>query len=390
MAVPSARAVVVFSCVGHAFSHLFEPIFFVVALVLPEHFGLSYGEVLGLVLVGKLLYGIAAPVAGWLGDRWSMTGMIGVYFLGMGAGGVLTGLATRPVEVAAGLAVTGLFGSIYHPVGIAWLVRGAENRGRALGLNGVFGGLGPAVAALSAGLLTEWQGWRAAFIVPGVVVMATGLLFVALVRLGVIVEAGADVGTEVPVSRRDALRAILVLVTTMLCGGLIYQATQASLPKVFADNLDASLGGGLLAVGTAVSVVYGVAGLMQFATGHLADCFPPAAVYVVLTLLQAPFLYMIGVAESLPLIVVALAAVALNIGVLPAENILLARYAPPNWRGTAFGIKFILAFGVSALGVPLVWFIHGATGGFFWLFVLLTGLSLAAALTALALPPERG
>ena len=31
--------------------------------------------------------------------------------------------------LAIGLTAIGLFGSIYHPVGVAWLVRNAENRG---------------------------------------------------------------------------------------------------------------------------------------------------------------------------------------------------------------------------------------------------------------------
>ena len=50
---------------------------------------------------------------------------------------VATGFARTPLELALGMAGTGLFASIYHPVGIAWLVRNAKNRGKALGINGV-------------------------------------------------------------------------------------------------------------------------------------------------------------------------------------------------------------------------------------------------------------
>jgi FSR family fosmidomycin resistance protein-like MFS transporter len=57
---------------------------------------------------------------------------------------------------------------IYYPVGTAWLVRNAANRGRALGWNGIWGSIGLGVAPLVAGALAQMISWRAAFIVPGV------------------------------------------------------------------------------------------------------------------------------------------------------------------------------------------------------------------------------
>lgn len=137
------RAVAWIAGIAHFFSHLFEPIFYVVALVLPLAFDVTYETALTLIIAGKLLYGLAAPAAGWLGDRWSATGMMAVFFLGLGASGVWAGMADSATEMMLALAALGLFGSIYHPVGIAWLVRSATARGKALGFNGVFGGLGP-------------------------------------------------------------------------------------------------------------------------------------------------------------------------------------------------------------------------------------------------------
>ena len=56
-----------------------------------------------------------------------------VFFVGTGGAAIATGSAGSPAALAFGLAAIGLFGSIYHPVGTAWLVRNAANRGRALG-----------------------------------------------------------------------------------------------------------------------------------------------------------------------------------------------------------------------------------------------------------------
>lgn len=387
MSTVSARAALVFSALGHSFAHLFEPIFYIVALVLPAELGLPYEDVLMLVVAGKLLYGLAAPLAGWLGDRWSTLGMMAVYFFGLGLSAVATGLADGPLQLGLALGCLGLFGSIYHPVGIAWLVRNAVNRGQALGINGVFGGLGPAVAGVIAGLLVESFGWRAAFIAPGVGVLATAVAFVWMTQRGALVEVKADRKAEPAASRGDTWRAGVVLTITMLCGGLIYQATQAALPKLFEQRLGDDVG--VLGVAGGVTTVYLIAGLTQILSGHLADRFPLKWVYVGCYLAQIPLLLLAAALSGLPLLAVAVMMVSFNMGGIPAENVLLARYSPPKWRGTAFGMKFILSFGVSGLGVPLVSLILGATGSLTWLLLLLAAAAVVVVIAGWQLPTER-
>ncbi|WP_404385262.1 MFS transporter [Caenispirillum salinarum] len=384
------RAVAWIAGIAHFFSHLFEPIFYVVALVLPTVFDVSYEAALTLIIVGKLLYGLAAPAAGWLGDRWSATGMMAVFFLGLGVSGLWAGMAGSATEMMLALAALGLFGSIYHPVGIAWLVRSATSRGKALGFNGIFGGLGPAVAGVTAGGLVEWLGWRAAFIIPSLVVLALGVAFVILMRRGVVRETRHDAAPQPEPDRRDTVRAYTILALCMVCGGLIYQSTQSTLPKVFEEGLGGLLGdGGTLGVGTAVMIVYGVAGFMQLICGHLADRFPLKYVYVGMYLLQIPMLAMILGLTGAPLLLAAVLAVTLNIGALPAENSLLAKFTPARWRATAYGLKFVLAFGVAGLGVQLAAWIRGTTGDFFWLYALLAGAALVVAVMGIRLPGDR-
>lgn len=387
MSTASARAALAFSAIAHSFAHLFEPIFYIVALILPAELGMPYEDVLVLVVAGKLLYGLAAPFAGWLADRWSTLGMMAVYFLGLGAAAVACGLVDGAVPLAVALGVLGLFGSIYHPVGISWLVRNAVNRGQAMGINGVFGGLGPAAAGLVAGVLIDAYSWRAAFIVPGVLVLLTGAAFLWLTRRGVLVEVKADRKPEPPASRGDTWRVGLVLTLTMLCGGLIYQATQASLPRLFEQRLGEDVG--VLGVAGGVSVVYLIAGLSQLVSGHLADRFPLKLVYVGCYLLQVPLLALAAGASGLPLLLVAVMMVTANMGGIPAENVLLARYSPAKWRGTAFGMKFILSFGVSGLGVPLVSLILSTTGSLAWLFLLLAVTAAVVVAAGSLLPSER-
>lgn len=93
--------------------------------------------------------------------------MMTVMFFGLALGGLITGLAQGPLGIAVGLTVIGAAAAIYHPVGIAMVVEGAGGRlGRRLGLNGVFGNLGVALAGLIAGTLADAFGWRWAFFGP--------------------------------------------------------------------------------------------------------------------------------------------------------------------------------------------------------------------------------
>jgi MFS family permease len=203
MPASSARLSLLFSCLGHAYMHLFTAFYFVIVLALEVDWRLPYHELIKLWTLGALLVGLGALPAGWLGDRWSATGMMVVYFLGLGLAGIVCGLLDTPTALLVGLAAIGLFASIYHPVGIAWLVRNAERRGKALGINGIFGSVGVALAGLTAGALIDAFGWRAAFIVPGVVSLATGLGLLVCLRLGLVVEGAARPTGEGAGSRGD-------------------------------------------------------------------------------------------------------------------------------------------------------------------------------------------
>ena len=185
----SARWAVFFANVGHTLTHLMMLLYPTVVLTLEKQLALSYGELMWLSVPGLVLYGFAALPAGWLGDRWSAEHMMVLYFIGTGAAAMLTGLANGPLGLALGLSLIGLFGSIYHPVGVAWLVRNAESRGKALGWNGIFGSLGLGVAALVAGALTQFISWRAAFIVPGLLCALTGVALAVFVRDGSVVAS---------------------------------------------------------------------------------------------------------------------------------------------------------------------------------------------------------
>lgn len=388
-APPNAFLTVGFASVAHAFSHMFMLFYATVVLVLQREWQLPYAELFALSLPGAILFGAAALPAGWLGDRWSASGMLAVFFFGLGGAAIATGLAVGPWSLAAGLSAIGLFAAIYHPVGIPWLVKHAVNRGRALGINGVFGSAGTAAAALVAGALTYQFGWRAAFLAPGALALLMGLLFVLSIRRGLIVEGREDAAPQPVQSAADRRRAFAALAVGVTCTGLIFQATSYALPKIFEERLFDTLGGSVLGVGGVVSICYAISAATQLLGGELADRFRLKSVYLWGQVLQVP-VYVLAFSLFHPaLIGVAMLMLSLNVLGQPAENSLLARYTPLRWRGQVFGAKFVLTLGVSAGGVALIPVIHARTGSLDMLFLALALFALTAAFAAWQLPNER-
>lgn len=388
MTRPSPALAQGFSNVGHAFAHVLMILYPTVVLALEQVWRLPYGELIALMFAGQVLFGLGALPAGWLGDRWSTLGMMVMFFLGTGGAAVLTGFAGTPLEIAVGLAAVGLFGSIYHPVGMAWLVRTAVHRGRALGTNGVYGAIGLALGPLLAGALTELISWRAAFIVPGAACVAIGLALWAAWRMGWVEDTHVDLRPQPEPERGHVVRAFFVLSLTMMCIGLIGQAYPIILPKLFAERVEAITSGSALGAGTLVTIVYLCAAGAQYVGGWLADRFSMRRVYVVAALIQTPVLFVAATLSGWLLLFASVSMVFINIAAIPSENGLLARYTPGKWRATAYGAKFVLALGVSAVAIPLVAWIHRATGEFFWLFILLGSLAAIVFAAGLLLPAD--
>ena len=376
----------VFASVGHFFAHLLMLLYPTVVLVIEGRWGMSYGDLLSLSLAGFVMFGLGALPAGWLGDRWSAEHMMVVFFIGTGGAAIATGLAGGPIAIALGLAAIGLFGSIYHPVGTAWLIRNAANRGRALGWNGIAGSIGLAVAPFVAGALTQVISWRAAFIFPGALCTAIGVALLCMVRTGNVIAAPVDRSPEPLASRNDTLRTFIVLSFTMLADGTISQALPVALPKAFAAGLTGLTDGGTLGAGGFVTLVFLVAATGQLAGGWLADRFAMKAVYILAWAIQAPLFVFAIQAHDVSLLAIMTAVNYLGVLSTPAENALLARYTPPKWRATAYGAKFLLALGVSTIGIKLVAVTYDAAGSFAPLWWALAGCAAFVAAVGLFLP----
>ncbi len=384
-----ALTAMIFSNIGHSFSHMFTVLYATAVLYLPQVFDLPYGELLALSSLGLVLFGVAALPAGWLGDVWSQIGMMVIFFLGIGAGAIVVGMAEGPEGLFIGLTLIGLFASIYHPVGIAWIVAWASKQGLSLGINGLFGNLGSALAPIFVGLMIDFVTWRAAFIVPGVLSLVVGLALLGLWRAGRIQDIARDRAPTADPDTSAFWRVFMILTITMACNGFVYAGLTNTMPKVLETGLSASLDMSYTQIGIYVGLVSGLASFSSILGGWMADRYSARSIYIVFWLLQVPLLFIIVSLSGASLLLALLMVMCFLLSFAAAENMLVAYYTPFRWRAVAYGAKFVLALGVGGLTVHLAGSLFDRDGDFALLFMLFGSAAILAAAAAFLLPRSR-
>lgn len=379
--------VITFVNIAHTLDHLVMLILPTAVLGMAGVFGLGYGEILSLSIGGFIAFGAGSLPAGWLGDRWSRRHMMTVFFIGTGAACILTGLATSAAMFAVSLTLVGLFAAIYHPVGGALLVASAARLGRSIGFNGVCGNLGVAGAALITGAVTQALGWRAAFILPGLVSIAVGIAFLLLVA-----DVEGAKSTQRPrvvlPPRAVMIRAFAVLAVVTVAGGVVFNAATVALPKLLDERLP-SFVDQPFGVGAIASLVYLAGALAQASIGSVIDRLPLKTVFVPLALLQAPCLYFAATAEGWAVVWLTVPLMVAIFGQVTVNDAMIARYTADEWRARAFSVRYFMSFAAAATAVPMVAGLHEKTGGFTTTFLVLAVGGLVIFLSALAFPMRR-
>jgi len=364
--------------------HMFAAFYFVIVLSIEQEWHFTYDELISLWTLGALLIGLGALPAGWLSDRWSRSSMMVIMFIGMGLSSILCGLSNEQFSLFIGLSFLGLSCSIYHPVGIAWVVNSSEKKGRALGINGIFGGVGIGSGAFIAGLLIKYFDWKFAFIIPGIISLIIGIILFFFISNNLIsFQNSKTKDLEENNSSHNLIIIACIMLFSMFGLGLTFQIMQTSLPKVF-DIRIANLS--TFAIGSIIGIIYGISGLMTLVGGFLADKFSLKKIYVIGIAAQVPCFYFIANFSGIPLIFVCLMAAMFNSSILPTENILLAKFTPEKHHGLIYGFKFIVAFGSAPIAVFLISKIYEQTQEFTNLFYISFILMMFVAFFVLFLP----
>jgi MFS family permease len=373
--------------VAHAVDHMFLLIFATAVTAIAADFGLARWEDLMPFGVGAfVMFGLGSLPAGRLGALWGRRSMMIVFFFGIGASSLLSALAQGPWQLAAALTLIGTFASIYHPVGIPMLLQGAAKPGATIGVNGLAGNLGIAVAAAITGLLVKWLGWRAAFAVPGLVCIVLGFVFVRLVPPEREAPAKRKRASTVKLSRAQVARVLAVMTTASATGGILFNLTTNGNAQLLTERFR-SLMQDPAALGLLLASIYAVASLAQVVVGRLIDRVALKPLYLGVALLQVPALLWASQAQGWWLYAGLLATMVFIFGAIPFTDAMIARYVDDSMRSRVAGIRLAVSLGISSLAVWLLGPVVKGLG-FDTLLLVLAGISLCTAAAVLWLPAE--
>ena len=379
-----------YAALGHLLMHMFAAFYFVIVLAIEDDWKLSYDELLNLWFLGSLLVGLGALPAGWISDRWSRSGMIAIMFIGLGISSLLCGLSGNKVSLFISLSLLGLFCAIYHPAGISWVVNTSKETGKALGFNNIFGGVGIGLGAFFAGVLIEQFNWQAAFMLPGLISLVVGLSLTYHLKSGKISlkNISSEQFKDNP-EKNQMLKIAIIMLLSITCLSFVYQILQTSLPKAIDIRLTDSLDLSTSDIGYIVAAIYIVSGLMNYVGGILTDKYSEKLIYSIGIVGQGLLLLLIVSLSNYWLIAISLAIVAFNSSILPAENLLLAKFSPEKYQSLVYGIKFIVSFTVGPIALIMISRSYDLTGEFGVLYLAFGFVMIIMFLIVLTLPVKK-
>ena len=353
---------------GHFIDHMLVLIFAKAAFSAGIDFGFgkdgAYAEMLFYGIPSLVLFGACAPIAAHMADHWNRNGMLTVFFVGIGLASILTGFAQSLLQIGLGLALIGIFASIYHPVGIAMVIEGGGKVGWRLGVNGLWGNMGVAAAPLVTGLILVQFDWRMAFIIPGSVSILIGLGFLGFVR-------AVDVRSPEATRQEKELigfapgwqRALVSLALVTAAGGFVFGAMTFLIPRLFEVRMQ-GITADIAVTGTLASIIYAVAAFAQLVVGRAIDKRSIKNVLIFIAAGQPLLLFLMAMQTDYALFAVSLLAMGFVFGQIPITDAVLSQYVPDQWRAKVLSIKFLINLVIGALALLTARYLLSTGAGF--------------------------
>jgi MFS family permease len=351
------RRILLNTCYGHFMSHFNMLVFPALVLPLAAGLGIEMAQVLALSFWMYLLFGLTALFWGIMADRFGAGRLLFIFFLGTGLSSIGAAFwLDSPAFFASALAALGLFSGIYHPVGLGLISKEMSRVSIGMGYNGMFGGLGLAVAPLLTGVINWLWGPQAAYLVLGGLNLGGAVLMV-----GFPVSESTPATSTNSAERNGFPGAFIILLAAMMLGGIVYRGATVILPAYFELKTPAlyqwlieatrgEISQNLVAT-TITSIIFLIGVLGQHSGGRCADRYEPAVCYLFFFGIAGPAAFCMALTRDLLLLGMAGIFFFFLLGMQPIENTLVARFVPKRFHHSAFGAKFILTFGVGALAV---------------------------------------
>ena len=354
-----SRRTITFVNIAHALDHFVLLIYPTAVIAIAAEQQLSYASLIGLSTGAFLAFGLFSLPMGWLAERLGRRNLLGIFFGGCGVACLGLSIASSPTMFGIWLFVLGVFSAIYHPIGSTMLVTHARHLGRDLGVNGVWGNLGAALASGISALLAASFSWRAAFIVPGLVCLAAGAAFLRLVPGdGNGHGKSSSASALIPVARPMTL--FLLFAVAIVAGGMTFNMTTIALPKIIDERVGSTLP--LVLTGSLATGVFIFGALTQLLMGRLVDRLALPRIFAGLSILQPLGLGLAALTTGIPMLAGLVVAMAAIYGQVVVNDAMVARYVPVQFRARAFSVRYFLGFTTSGLAVPFIALLYGVDG----------------------------
>jgi len=346
---------------AHAIDHFVILIYPTVVIELQAAYGESYSTLIALATASFVAFGLFSLPAGWLGDRWSRRDLMVIFYAGCGLSLVAAAFAPSLVWLGVALFALGMFAAIYHPVGTAVILENATQRGRTMAFNGVCGNIGVSLAAGITAALTAAFSWRGAFLVPGVICLATGAIYFWLVPNEASHTVKRSASADVTLSPMTAAAIFGLFMVVALSAGLVFNTISISLPKI----VDERVGNGisLVMVGGLTTAVFLCGAVAQLTVGRLVERFPLHILFAISAVMQFTGVVWAAYASGFSLLFALAFTMAAIYGQITLNDLVIARYTADAWRGRVYAVRYFLTFMVSGVAVSMVALLYGR-GGF--------------------------
>ena len=373
--------------ISHFLDHFIMLIFAKAAYDAGRHFGMSYDEIIIYGVAGFILFGAVAPLAASLADRFSRSLLLVIYHFGIGLAAILAGFAQTVWQLSAAIGLIGVFASIYHPVGIAMLIKSNRRIGFRLGINGVFGNMGVAAAPLIAGILLTMGDWRLCFILPGIFCLIYGFAFITAL------EEEYQQPTQKKQVKKSGFSpnwklALAAVFLSTASGGFVFSAMTFVVPRYFEISM-VSISSSVAITGLLASLVYACASFTQIAVGWIIDRVEPKWVLFSIGIGQIFFIFLTSQFTDYALFFAMLIAMSFVFGQIPITDTILSRYVPDEWRAKALSFKFMLNLIVGAAVLPICGLLLQSGMMMSSLFVILSCIAALVVASGIILPVQK-
>ena len=340
MKVKQLHTDIIITSIGHFLVHSITMILPAILILLEKEFSISLISLGKLATIQVFFLGIGGFPSGILTDKFGSRFVLIIYFLGIILSSIWLYFSYTFNMVAIGLGFLGLITGLYHPAGLK-VVSHAPNISRYMSYHGVFGSLGLATGPIYGVWMSNWLGWRIAYLL---------LSFLAFIGIIIIFLSNREIFTvanKVKLNIRFNRSQIIIIFVASLWG-LAHHGLFNFLPYYFNISVQTiwnpMIGSGLL---TGFVLLIGIVG--QLLGGRLGEYFPRKKIYVFIVALNIPFLILMAFYNGWVLVGIVATLGAINFMFQPINNSLLADVTNSSQRGVMYGFSAGISFGIGSL-----------------------------------------